>query len=59
MLERLWILDADDWTYSLGGNPKGLRAEIQQHVHRHPEDGPAETLFDRWGGLLIEEVPAR
>jgi len=49
LLERLWILDADDWMHLLGGAPTGLRAEIQQHVHRNPEDWPAETLFDQLG----------
>lgn len=50
LLERLWILDADDWmNHLLGGKPTGLRAEIQQHVHRHPEDWPAEILFDQLG----------
>lgn len=49
LLERLWILDADDWMYLLGGKPTGLRAEIQQHVHRNREDWPAEVLFDQLG----------
>lgn len=49
LLERLWILDADDWVRLLGGKPTGLRAEIQQHVHRNPEDWPAEVLFDQLG----------
>ncbi|WP_225864201.1 AbiJ-related protein [Ideonella benzenivorans] len=49
LLERLWILDADNWMHLLGGQPTGLRAEIQQHVHRNPEDWSAETLFDRLG----------
>ncbi|WP_241739653.1 hypothetical protein [Burkholderia pseudomallei] len=49
LLERLWILDADDWPKLLGGKPSGLRADIQQHVHRNPEDWPAETLFDQLG----------
>ena len=49
LLERLWILDEDDWMSLLGGKSTGLRAEIQQHVHRHPEDWPAETLFDQLG----------
>jgi len=49
LLERLWILDADDWMHPLGGKPTGLRAEIQQHVHRNPEDWPAEMLFDQLG----------
>ncbi|WP_367304032.1 hypothetical protein [Burkholderia multivorans] len=38
LLERLWILDADDWLNLLGGKPSGLRADIHQHVHRNPED---------------------
>lgn len=49
LLERLWILDADDWMQLLGGTLTGLRAEIQQHVHRNPEDWPAEVLFDQLG----------
>ena len=49
LLERLWILDADDWTQLFGGKPAGLRAEIQQHVHRNPKDWPAEVLFDQLG----------
>ncbi len=51
LLERLWILDSDDWMRSLGAELKGLRAEIRQHVHRNPEDWPAETLFDRLGAF--------
>lgn len=43
------ILDANDWMTLLGGKPTGLRAEIQQHVHRNPEDWRAETLFDQLG----------
>jgi very-short-patch-repair endonuclease len=49
LLERLWILDADDWLNLLNGKPSGLRADIQQHVHRNPGDWPAETLFDQLG----------
>lgn len=49
LLERLWILDADDWMRLLGGKATGLRAEIQQHVHRNPEDWSPETLFDKLG----------
>ncbi len=49
LLERLWILDTDDWMGLLSGKPTGLRAEIQQHVHRNSEDWPAETLFDQLG----------
>jgi hypothetical protein len=49
LVERLWILDVDDWMHLLGGKPTGLRAKIQQHVHRNPADWPAETLFDQLG----------
>ena len=50
LLERLWILDADDWMHLLlGGKPTRLRAEIQRHVHRNPEDWSAEMLFDQLG----------
>ena len=49
LLDRLWILDTDEWSLLLGSRPTGLRAEIQQHVHRHPEDWPAEMLFDQLG----------
>jgi len=49
LLERLWILDADDWMRSYGGKLGGLRAEIQQHVHCNPDDWPAEVLFDQLG----------
>ncbi|MCK6405052.1 MAG: hypothetical protein L6Q60_03435 [Rhodocyclaceae bacterium] len=49
LLEQLWILDADDWMVLLGSMRTGLRTEIQQHVHRNPEDWPAEILFDKLG----------
>ena len=48
LLEQLWILDADDWMQWPGGQPTGLRAQIQQHVHRN-SDWTAETLFDQLG----------
>lgn len=49
LLDRLWVLDADDWFYSMSGKPSGLRADIQQHVHQNPEDWSAEILFDQLG----------
>ncbi|WP_258397471.1 AbiJ-related protein [Paraburkholderia unamae] len=49
LLERLWILDTDGWMALFNGKPSGLRAEIEQHVHRNPEDWSAEVLFDRLG----------
>ncbi len=50
LLESLWVLDSEDWMQEMfGGAPWGLRADIQQHVHRNPEDWPAEVLFDKLG----------
>lgn len=49
LLEQLWILDDDDWMNLLGGEPLGLRADIQKHVHRNQEDWSAEMLFDQLG----------
>lgn len=49
LLERLWVLDTDDWMNRFVAKPTGLRADIQQHVHRNPEDWPAEVLFDKLG----------
>lgn len=51
LLERLWILDTDDWTALIVETPMGLRVDIQQHVHRNPEDWSAEILFDRLGAF--------
>ncbi|GEM_PF-3450689 len=48
LLDRLWILDTDPWGGILG-KPAGLRQEIQQHIHNHPEDWSAEVLFDNLG----------
>ncbi|QEZ49002.1 hypothetical protein [Cupriavidus oxalaticus] len=56
LLERLWVLDVDDWMHLLGGKPTGLRAEIQQHVHRNPEDWPAEVLFDQLGAYDASDL---
>lgn len=52
LLDRLWILDTDPWEIlraSLRGKSLGLRAEIERHVHRSPEDWSAELLFDKLG----------
>ena len=53
LLERLWILDTDDWMHLLGGKPTGLRAEIQQHVHRNPEDWPAKRCLTSWALMTL------
>lgn len=49
LLDRLWVLDADDWFYLMSGKPSGLRADIQQHVHQNPGDWSSEMLFDQLG----------
>jgi hypothetical protein len=51
LLDRLWVLDDDDPFALFGGVDHSLRAEIQQHVHRNPEDWTAEDLFDRLGAF--------
>lgn len=48
LLDRLWILDTDPWAI-FRGKSVGLRAEIEQHVHRNREDWSAELLFDKLG----------
>ncbi|MEX2260895.1 MAG: hypothetical protein WD696_03030 [Bryobacteraceae bacterium] len=50
LLERLWIID-DPLATLFGGRASGLRAEIQQHVVRNPEDWTAEYLFERLGAF--------
>ena len=50
LLDQIWILDNDPWA-GLLGKPSGLRAEIQQHVHRNAEDWSVETLFDKLGAF--------
>lgn len=50
LLDRLWVLDDDPFAL-FGGVDHSLRAEIQQHVHRNPEDWSAEDLFDKLGAF--------
>lgn len=49
LLDRLWILDTDPLAGWFGSANGGLRAQIQQHVHRNPEDWLPEVLFDELG----------
>lgn len=51
LLELLWDLGSDPWAGIFGRPPSGLRAEIQQHVHKNPGDWSVETLFDKLGAL--------
>jgi hypothetical protein len=48
MLDSLWMLD-DDLLDGWGGAQRSLRAEINPHVIRNPDDWDAEYLFERLG----------
>jgi hypothetical protein len=50
LVDRLWIL-MDDMVALWGSTKHTLAAEIQQHVHRNPDDWTAEYLFDRLGAF--------
>jgi very-short-patch-repair endonuclease len=43
------VLDTDPLAMLFAQRATGLRAEIERHVHRNPEDWSVETLFDRLG----------
>ncbi len=49
LLDRLWVVEADSLAAIFGRVDTGLKAEIQQHVHRNPGDWSVELLFDRLG----------
>lgn len=51
LLDRLWVLDSDSLAdfFGLVHGDRGLRAQIQQHVHRNPGDWSIEFLFDQLG----------
>jgi hypothetical protein len=52
LLERLFVLgdqSAPLFASAFGFPDESLRAEIQQHVHRNPQDWTPEHLFDRLG----------
>jgi very-short-patch-repair endonuclease len=52
LLERLWDLgDGFPFEALFGGGDRSLRAEIERHVHRNPEDWSTEDLFDRLGAF--------
>jgi very-short-patch-repair endonuclease len=50
LLERLWVLD-DGLFAIFGGADHSLRAEIDQHVFRNPDDWSVEMLFDELGAF--------
>lgn len=47
LLDKLWDLGTDLFAVIFGRAPTGLRAEIQQHMHRNPGDWSADVLFDK------------
>lgn len=51
LLDSLWDLGSDPWADVFGRQPSGLRADIEQHVHKNPDDWPVETLFDKLGAF--------
>ena len=62
LLDRLWILDTDPWATlraSLRGESVGLRAEIERHVHRNPEDWSAECAFEVPDGFFDASAARR
>lgn len=53
LLEQLWDLGNDSFSVIFGRPPTGLRAEIQQHMHRNPGDWSAEVFFDKLGAYAV------
>jgi hypothetical protein len=55
LLDRLWVLDNDPmaaFSAVFGkGDDRSLRAQINQHVYKNPEDWSAEDLFDAVGAF--------
>jgi very-short-patch-repair endonuclease len=52
LLERLWILDDDELEPLLmDPSTRSLRAQIDRHVFRNPEDWSVEHLMDRLGAF--------
>lgn len=47
LLDAFWVVEDDAFTGLLGVPARGLRSDIEQHVHRNPGDWSVETLFDR------------
>jgi very-short-patch-repair endonuclease len=51
LLEKLWILDTDPMALFFGAADHSLRAQIEQHVYRNPEDWSTEDLFNNLGAF--------
>jgi hypothetical protein len=55
LLDGLFVIGGDVVAEIFGGRPnRGLRYQIQQHVHRNP-DWNAEKLFDELGAFAISD----
>lgn len=52
LLDSLWVLDNDSWSFFDGSNRNSLRGQIEQHVVRNPDDWSAETLFNELGAFI-------
>lgn len=50
LLDTLWILDDDPFDF-LGANRNSLRARIERHVYRNPDDWSAEEFFENIGAF--------
>ena len=50
LLDHMWVLDGDPFSW-LTGSTTGLRARIEQHVFRNPDDWSVEDLFEQLGAF--------
>jgi very-short-patch-repair endonuclease len=55
LLERLFVLDDDPFGALLGHPDRSLRAQIERHVYRNPEDWSTEDLFDKLGAFDVSD----
>jgi very-short-patch-repair endonuclease len=51
LLDSLWILDDELDDFLLTPSTRSLRAQIERHVFRNPEDWTVEHLFDQLGAF--------
>ena len=49
LLDRHWVLDTDPLAGWFGQSDTSLRAQIERHVHRNPDDWSVDHLFDQLG----------
>lgn len=55
LLNRLWILDDDPFSFLDSSGRNSLRRKIEQHVVRNPDDWDAEILFDELGAFTASD----